>query len=358
MRLPYPLQLLVLVLVGWVNRQQQDVIEYLRTEVAVLRELHGPGRLRFTDAQRRRLARAAKPLGTARLRDLGALVTPHTLIRWYRELVARKYGCPRRRSPGRPPTAAVLAALVCKIANENVGFGYTRIRDTLFHLGHDLARSTVERILTAHGITPAPERERRTTWKDFLAAHWDGLAAADFFTVEVLTLRGLVRYHVFFVMRVATRRVHVAGTTWAPTAEWMANVGRGLLDPVDGFLRDATHLILDRDPSFSLGFRELLTTSGVKPVRLPRASPNLNPHAERWVRSIREECLDQLVLLGEGHLCRAVAEYVAHHNGERPHQGLNGALIQPDPRAAHRSGEIRRRDRLGGLLRFYHRAAA
>lgn len=176
--------------------------------------------------------------------------------------------------------------------------------------------------------------------------------------MEVLTLRGLVRYHVFFVMRLATRRVHVAGITWAPTADWLANVGRGLLDPLDGFLRDATHLILDRDPSFSLGFRELLTVSGVKPVRLPRASPNLNAHAERWARSIREECLDRLILLGEGHLRRAVAEYVAHHNGERPHQGLDGALVQPDPRAAHRSGEIRRRDRLGGLLHFYHRAAA
>jgi putative transposase len=174
----------------------------------------------------------------------------------------------------------------------------------------------------------------------------------------VLTWRGFVRHHVFFFMHVATRRVHVAGVTVDPSTAWLVQLGRNLTDPVDGFLRRATHLILDRDPLYGASFRALLEASGVTVIRLPRASPNLNAHAERWIRSVREDVLDRLVIFGEAHLRRVLASYVAHFSHERPHQGLRGALVDPDPRAVNRSGPVRRRDRLGGLLRFYHRASA
>lgn len=362
--LPLPLQFLAALVACWLQRQQQAVIDYLRVENQVLREQlareREGRRPRFDQGQRTRLAVAAKGLTRRALLEVGSMVTPDTLLRWYRELVARKYSATTPRPSGKPRTAVPVAELVCRVARENCRFGYTRIRDTLHHLGHDLARTTVQRILADHGIVPAPERSRRTTWKEFLAGHADVLCAADFFTVEALTWCGLVRFHVLVVMHVATRRVHVAGIARDSTlsSAWMLQVARNLTDEVTGFLRAMRFLVLDRDPLYTKPFRELLAASGVKVVRLPRASPNLSAHVERWIRSIRHELLDRLVIVGEDHLRRVVTAYVTHYNHERPHQGLDGRLVDPDPRASNRSGPVRRVDRVGGLLRFYHRAAA
>lgn len=267
----------------------------------------------------------------------------------FRKLARKKYDGSRRHGGGRPRTPDALAELVVRVALENVRFGYTRIRDTVNHLGHDLERSSVKRILDARGIVPAPERERTTTWRDFLRAHADTLCAADFFPVEVL-----------FVMHVASRRVHIAGIVRDTdlTGAWMLQVARNLTDPVNGFLRNMRQLVLDRDPLFTSAFRDLLSGAGVQVVRLPSNSPNLNAHAERWVRSCRAELLDRMLIFGEAHLRRLVLGYAAHHNAERPHQGLGGAFVDADPRAANPSGGVRREDRLGGLLRFYFRTAA
>jgi putative transposase len=360
MPLPLIFQFVAVFMAGWVIRVQQDVIAYQRAEIAVLRELLNDGRLLLTPAQRRRLAQAGKPLGRRGLEGVATLVTPDTVLRWFRELVARKYDGSRRRKGGTPKTAAELAALVVQVAQENVTFGYTRIRDTLHHLGHDLGRSTVQRILAERGIVPAPERKKQNRWRDFLTAHAATLCATDFFSVEILTLVGIVRYQVIFVMHVATRRVHLAGVVRddAVDGAWTTQLARNLTDAEDGFLSGMRYLIVDRDPLFVGGFRELLQTSGVKVLRLPRESPNLNAHAERWVRSCRDDVLRRLVIFGEQHLRHVLHSYVDHFNAERPHQGLDGALVQPDPRAANRSGSVRRQDRLGGLLRFYYRAAA
>jgi putative transposase len=278
----------------------------------------------------------------------------------FRKLARKKYDGSRRHGGGRPRTPDALAELVVRVALENVRFGYTRIRDTVNHLGHDLERSSVKRILDARGIVPAPERERTTTWRDFLRAHADTLCAADFFPVEILTRSGITRFQVLFVMHVVTRRVHIAGIARATdlNGAWMLQVARNLTDPGNGFLRNMRQLVLDRDPLFSSAFRELLSGAGVKVVRLPSNSPNLNAHAERWVRSCRAELLDRVLIFGEAHLRRLVLGYAAQHNAERPHQGLGGAFIEADPRATNRSGGVRREDRLGGLLRFYFRAAA
>ena len=202
--MPDALRFLILTAAGWVNRHQEDVIDYLREENRVLREQRGPRPLRLTDAQRRRLAVRGQKLGRRMLAQVASIVTPDTILRWYRRLIARKYDGSARRRRGRPITPREVADLVVRMAVENPPWGYTRIRGALANLGHDIARNTVKRILHDHGIEPAPKRARRTPWKAFLQAHWDGLAACDLFTVEVLTLAGLKRYLVFFVIELKT----------------------------------------------------------------------------------------------------------------------------------------------------------
>jgi transposase InsO family protein len=237
------------------------------------------------------------------------------------------------------------------MANENPSWGYTRICGRLKNLGHEVGRNTIKAILKDHGISPAPERSTNTPWKTFLAAHWDGLAAADSFTVEVLTFGGLVRYVVFFVMKLKSRAVEIAGISCHPDEVWMTQLARNLIDVGDGFLRGVQHLILDRDPLYSAAFRRLLRDGGVKPLLLPARSPNLNGFAERFVLSVKSECLDRIVPLGEAHLRAAVRAFVAHYHEERPHQGLHNERIAPKSTSTG-LGPIQCRERLGGVLKL------
>jgi len=194
--------------------------------------------------------------------------------------------------------------------------------------------------------------------ENFLAAHWGVIAVADFLTVVVLTLGGLVRYHVLVVMDLMTRRVEIAGITCEPTGAWMMQVARNLTDVEDGFLVGMRHLVLDRDPVCTAAFRKLLGDCGVNVLRLPARSPNLNARVERLVLSIKSECLDRIVPLGAAHLRWAVSQYVLHYHSERHHQGLDGALIEGDGRGELTEGEVLCRERVGGMLRFYYREAA
>jgi transposase InsO family protein len=348
---------------GWMNRKQQDVIAYLQEENRVLREQLGGKRLRFTDAQRRRLAAKAKKIGRRGLRKFATIAAPDTLLRWFRELIARKYDGSAKRGPGRPPVMEQIRELVVKMAKENQ-WGYKRIRGELKKLGHQVGRSTIRRILKAHGIEPAPERP--TTWKSFLSSHWGAICASDFFTVEVLTLTGLVRYSVLFVIDLKSRRIEIAGIVQQPYEAWMKQIARNLVDAVDGFLRKTRYFIHDRDPLFCKTFQDILKDSDVKTIKLPPRSPDLNPFAERFVRTIKSECLSKLILLGEGHLRRAVYSFVEHYHLERPHQGLGNELIIPANNDAMvtaandnvGTGEIECRERLGGLLKHYYRRAA
>src|SRR4029077_678545 len=292
-----------------------------------------------------RLAVKGKVLGRRRLAGIAGIVTPATVLRWDRMVRAKKYDGSKARQPGRPSTKADLAALVVRMATENPTWGYTRIRGGLKGLGHDIARNTIKTILKDHGIEPAPQRRAKTPWKTFLEAHWDGLAAADFFTVEVLTLRGLVRYVVFFVMKLKTRRVAIAGITHQPDETWMTQVARNLTAAGDGFLHGMQHIILDRDQLYTATFRRLLRDGGVTPRVLPAWSPNLNAYAERCVESVKSECLDRMVLLGEGHLRAAVREFVHHYHEERPHQGLGNELIAPSTTVIG-TGQMKCRERL------------
>jgi len=245
------------------------------------------------------------------------------------------------------------------MARENPSWGYTRIRGALFNLGHDVARNTIKNILKENGLEPAPERRRHPNWHTFIKSHLGAIAGADFFTVEVLRGFGLVRYWIFFVIDIGTRQVHIAGITDQPSEAWMKQIARNLTDCVDGFLKQTRYLMLDRDPLYTRAFRGMLKDAGVQVVRLPARSPDLNSYAERWIRSLRSECLSRVIPLGERHLLNLISEYLAHYHGERNHQGLGNRLIEPLV-ANTNSGEgsVRRRERVGGVLSYYYRSAA
>jgi transposase InsO family protein len=252
----------------------------------------------------------------------------------------------------------VIADLVVRMARENPRWGYTRIQGALNNVGHRVGRTTIADILKRNGVDPAPERGKRMTWSQFLKSHWNVLAAADFFTVEVWGPRGLVTFYVFFLIELATRRIEIAGITPGPSEPWMMQIGRNLTDPVDGFLADKKLLIIDRDSKYSAAFRSLLAEVGVEPVRLPARSPDLNAYAERFVRSIKDECLSRMIFFGERSLRKATREFAAHYHRERNHQGLDNRLIESHGRTESAIGRVTCRERLGGMLRFYHRAAA
>ena len=350
-----PGQLVVVMLAGWINRHQQAVIAYQKEEIKVLREMLGGKRLRFTDEQRRRLALKAQALSRSTLKGPGPLVTPDTLCRWFRRYAGAKYDSSEQRRPGRPPKPQHIRDLVVRLAKENTGWGYTKLRDVMFTLGHKIGRTTVRRILAEDGIEPAPERRKHMPWATFLKAHWGAIAAMDFFKVEVVTQIGPVRYSDLVVMDLKTRHVEVAGIVREAYEKWMLQVLRNLTDALDGFLSGKTHLIMDLDPIFTAEFRVMLRRAGATPVRLARRSPNLNAFIERFIRSIKEECLDRMIIFGEAHLRRPITEYVARYNRERNHQGIANELIDPEP--SSNAGEVVCRERLGSMLRFYHRAA-
>jgi putative transposase len=217
-----------------------------------------------------------------------------------------------------------------------------------------VARSTIAKVLREHGIGPSPERPM--SWRTFIRAHAHLIAAADFFITEVWTVRGLVRHFTLFFVDIATRRVHIAGTTTNPASAWMEQVARNVTDCETRFLRYKRFLIVDRDSVLAPRFKATLEGAGVEAFLTAYQAPNMNAHAERFVRSIRSECLDQMICVGRASLERALGEYVAHYRGERSHQGLGNEIPARLPQ--QRGGAIQVAERLGGLLKYYHRAAA
>jgi transposase InsO family protein len=282
-------QLLLVILAGWVNRQQQQIIAYLRTENQILREKLGKQRILLDDEQRRRLAVKGRVLGRKLLGQIGTVFTPDTILRWHRRLVAEKWDySQRRKKTGRPAMTDEIRELVVRFSRENPDWGYDRIQGSLANLGHTISDTTVANILRQHGIEPAPKRKRQTTWAAFIKSHWDVLAAIDFTTVEVWTTKGLVTLYLLMVMEIKTRRVDFAGLTTNPDERWMKQVARNLTD-AEGFLQGKRYILMDRDGAFCDSFRRTLREAGVKPVRLPPQSPNLNAHLERFWRSLKNE---------------------------------------------------------------------
>ena len=342
---------------GLVNQRLLFQCEYLVAENRILRS-HVSGRMRLSDPERSTLAEIAKRLGKKQLAEVACVAKPDTILAWYRRLIARKFdGSKRRAYPGRPCIDPALEALVVRMAQQNSSWGYDRIAGALGNLSHQVSGQTIGNILMRHGIAPAPKRSLDTTWKDFIAAHMAVLAGTDLFTVEVLTWRGLVTYYVLFFLHLETRRITLAGITRHPTEAWMTQMARNAVDDTCGGVRPCRYVLHDRDTKFRRTFDEVLASYGIHCLRLPPRSPNLNAFAERWVRSVKEECLSKLILFGESSLRRALTEFVVHYHSERNHQGKGNSLLFPAPPGQSPRRSVRCRERLGGLLRYYSRVA-
>lgn len=335
-------------------------LEFILEENRVYRALlerHSP-HWRLKDAERIALAEKGKALGKL-LSDVITIVQPATLLKWHRQLVSKKWDYSYRRNlqPGRPPIAAAVKKLVVQLARENPAWGYDRLLGALVNLGYRLSDQTIGNILRQQGLGPTRERQRHLSWAEFIRRHKDVLWATDFFTAEIWTQAGLTTFYVLFFIQVQTRRIVLGGVTRAPTEAWMKQIARNVTGEAGAF-QSARYLIHDRDGKYCESFDELFAGAGIQPLKLPPQSPNLNAFAERWVRSIKEECLDQLILFGERSLRRVLAEYIAHFHHERNHQGLDNVIPFPDGWAGPEIGDIVKSERLGGLLNFYHRKAA
>ena len=349
---PTALQLVLSVLIGWLDCREREAVAYLIEENRLLRRQLGGRRLRLTDDDRRRLAARAYRVGRAALRKIATIATPDTLLRWHRQLIARKWTY--ARASERRGVLCGIRQLVVRMAKENPTWGYTRIQGALKNVGHCAGRSTIRRILKTAGLPPVPERP--TSWHTFVKAHWGAIAGADFFTTEVWTWHGLVTYYTVFVIDLASRRVQILGSTPHPEALFMQQMVRPLTMAHDGVVDRPRMLICDRDRKWSGDVRRRLQQAGIRVLLSPVRAPNANAYAERFVRSIKEECLNRLIPIGERHFRRAVTEYVAHYHGERNHQGLDNCLISGPP-VIRMTSRVRRHGRLGGLLNFYERAA-
>jgi putative transposase len=284
-------------------------------------------------------------------------VTPETLLRWHRTLVAKRWTYPRR-PPGRPPIAADVRALIVRLGRENRRWGYLRIQGELKGLGVSASATTIRRVLSEEGLGPAGSRGG-TSWRAFLSNQAHAILATDFFTVDTVFFR---RLYVLFFIELDTRRVHLAGVTSKPTGPWVTQQARNLFLGGGDALSGRKFLIRDRDTKFTGPFDEIFASEGIEVIKTPVRAPKANAHAERFVGTIRRECLDWTLVLGRRHLESVLNEYVAHYNSHRPHRSLE--LIAPTSTAKvaepglEVAGRIRRTDRLGGLVHEYHRQAA
>src|SRR6202158_3863397 len=345
---------------GTVDQELLPRNEYLAAENRIMKA-QLKGRLKLTDAERGALGEIGHRLGRKVLADVAAVARPETILGWYRKLVARKFdGSKARRGPGRPRIKREVEELIIRMASENRDWGYDRISGALVNLGYEISDQTVGNILRRHGLPPAPERKRTTTWAAFIRTHLALLAGTDFFTAEVLTLRGLVTYYVLFFIHLESRRVDIAGITVHPDERWMKKIARNATMEDCGALRDRRylHLLHDRDTKFTRSFRAILMPGRVEALALPARSPNLNAYAERWVRSVKEEGLSKVILFGERSLRRALRRCVTEFHAERNHQGKSNVLLFSRVTQTHLEEPVRCRERLGGLLNYYHQEAA
>ena len=321
------------------------------------------GRLLLTDEQRITLAIIGKKLGRAALDQIASIVTPETILGWHRKLVAAKFDMSKSRKMkpvGQPPTEPAVAQQILRMAKDNPMWGYRRIAGELAKLGIPISHQTVKSILASHGIDPAPQRMGKTRWSDFIKSHTDSMLATDFLTTEVWTAFGLMTFYVLFFIHVSTRKVYLGGITTSPNDGWMRQIARNLTISGCAILARCRYLLHDRDAKFTAGFGMIFKSVGIEPIKLPARSPNLNAFAERFVRSIKEECLDRMIFFGEASLRHAVTQYIEHHHAERPHQGIGNVIPFPNQETINlqRDGPIVCQERLGGLLRSYYRKAA
>ena len=342
------------------SRDKDAEILALRHQLSVLQRQLGPDRVRFTPGDRALLAALLHQIPRDVLKRLHLVVRPDTVLRWHRDVVARRHARRSRpRRPGRPRTVRSVRVLVLRLVRENPGWGYRRVHGELLVLGVKVAASAVWEILHDAGIDPAPERSS-TTWADFLRSQAEALLACDFF--ETVTLSG-ARLHVLAVIEHASRRIRILGATAHPTASWTAQAARNLVMDLDDAGCRARFLIRDRDGKFPGLFDAILADAGIDVVLSGVRMPRMNSIMERWVQTCQRELLDRTLIWNQSHLLHALREFEQFYNGHRPHQGIANVrplqplpvpLVAPDQIA---SLDIRRRDRLGGVLHEYQHAA-
>jgi putative transposase len=359
--MPRFLQPLLLLPARLTDRQLAAVVQYLKAENEFLRA-RLPSRVKVTPREKQRLLKFGRPLGAA-IKDFVCIVRPRTFLRWVNGDTRRAGAAGPPRPPGRPRTAEDLRELVLRIARET-GWGYSRILGELKKLGlGSICRSTVVNILKEAGLDPGPKRGEHT-WAEFLRVHASTLWQCDFFSHKVLTWAGWRECFVLAFIHVGSRKVFVSRCTRKPDAAWVEQQAAAFLghlaeigqDPAD------TTLFRDRDGKYGPSFDDPLRAAGVDVRRAPVRSPNMQAYIERWGQSLRVECLDRILALGETHLNFVVREFVTHFNRERPHQSLGNrplpAADAPDPEVLpFPDAGITCEQRLGGLLRHYRRAA-
>jgi putative transposase len=337
-----------LALLGRGQPSRDAEIMVLRQEVAVLRrQVSGPK----PDWADRAVLSALARLLPAALRSR-RLVTPGTLLAWHHRLVARSWIYPDR--PGRPGTSRTIGDLVLRLAQPNPAWGYRRVHGELTRLGHRISAATVRRILRARRHRPAP-RHLGTCWRAFLRTHAGGLLACDLFHVDTIFL---TRRYVLSVMQAATRRVPILGVTAHPDGAWTAHQARNLIIDPGGPIASCRFLIRDRDAKFTPMFDEIFAGQGVRTVKTAPRTPRANCYAERWVRTVRSECTDRMLIYSERHPRMVLATYAGHYHGHRPHQSRQQRPPGHDmPAVMPLQAPVQRRKVLGGVINEYHTAA-
>ena len=344
------IQLLVLLARGDAAKDLELLV--LRHQLAVLRRQ--TPRPRLEPADRALLAAVSRVLPRARWSCF--FVQPETLLRWHRRLVAGAWTYPHRQT-GRPPLDQEVQQLVVRLARENPRWGYERIKGELLRLGVRISATAIRMTLRRHGLDPAPRRSN-STWSAFLRQQAAGIVACDFFTVDTIWLQ---RLYVLFFIELHTRHVHLAGVTANPNGKWVAQQGRNLLLVLEERGRQLRCLLRDHDAKFSRAFDDVVRDRGAEILVTPVRAPRANAYAERWIRTVRAECLDWLLIVGRRHLEQVLRVYIGHYNKHRPHRALG--LEAPDPPAGltvvgdELQGRVHRHDLLGGLLHEYRRAA-
>jgi putative transposase len=333
------------------ERSKELEILVLRQQLHVLKRQVARPRLRSAD----RILLAAFSRSLPTLAWSSFFVSPVTLLRWHRQLVARRWTY-ARRTVGRPRTDGGISELVLRLARENPTWGYRRIQGELVGLGIKIAPSTIWAILRRHGIEPAPRRAE-LSWSAFLRAQASGIMACDFLTVDTVWLR---RLYVLFFIELGSRRVHFGGVTANPHDGWVTQQARNLVMTLAERERPVRFLVRDRDSEFTRNFDEVFRTEDIRVIRTPVRAPRAKAHAERWVGSLRRECLDRILILGRRQLEQVVRAYIHHHNEHRPHRSLEQRppVAKPLPAEQPPPSKIGRRDRLGGLIHEYHAIAA